>query len=70
MADTWNVGDLFANDEAWRSELEALKVRASGIETLAKDWMGSPKAMADLLERLTEIEKRGRLVSAYRLGPS
>jgi oligoendopeptidase F len=65
VADTWNVGDLFANDEAWRSELEALNALSAGIETLAKDWTASPKAMANLLERLTEIERRGTLVYSY-----
>ena len=65
VADTWNVLDLFASDDAWRTEFEALKVRSSGIEALAKDWTGSPKGMADLLERLTEIEKRGSLVASY-----
>lgn len=65
VADTWNVGDLFASEEAWRGELDALKKLASDIEVLAKDWTASPKGMADLLERLTEIEKRGRRVGAY-----
>jgi oligoendopeptidase F len=65
VADTWNVGDLFATEEAWRNELEAVEKLASGIGSLATDWTASPKAMADLLERLTEIEKRARLVAAF-----
>jgi len=65
VVDTWNMGDLFANDEAWRSELAALKVRAAGVDALAKGWTGSPQAMAELLERLTEIERRGTLIHSY-----
>ena len=62
---TWNIKDLFVDEAAWRSEFEAVKTQASGIEPLTKGWTDSPQAMATLMERLTEIWRRIERVGAY-----
>jgi oligoendopeptidase F len=62
---TWNVDDLFKDEAAWRAEFESVKQRAETVDALAKTWTASPGAMADLLERVTEIQKRARRVGAY-----
>lgn len=62
---TWNVNDLFKDEAAWRAEFDAVKQRAETLDALAKVWTTSPAAMADLLERVTEVQKRARRVGAY-----
>ena len=62
---TWNVDDLFKDEAAWRAEFESVKQRAETVDALAKTWTASSGAMADLLERVTEIQKRARRVGAY-----
>jgi len=62
---TWNIQDLFPNEAAWRAEFDAVKALAGTVEPLAKGWTESPKAMAALLERLSEITLRGGKVGAY-----
>jgi len=62
---TWKVADLYPTEAAWRSELEAVKALAESSKALAKDWTASPKAMADLLERFDQIDRRGTWLHAY-----
>lgn len=62
---TWKVSDLYADEAAWRADFERVKGLVAGIPDLAKGWTASPKAMADLLERVTEVELRGSRLSAY-----
>jgi len=62
---TWRVEDLFASPAAWRAELEAVKVQAAKVETLAKGWTKTPKAMADLLVHASDVEHRVDLLHDY-----
>jgi len=62
---TWKVSDLYKDETAWRTELDAVKLRAAEIPTLAKGWTATPKAMADLLERISEVEKRSTWLFSY-----
>jgi oligoendopeptidase F len=62
---TWKVSDLFRDEAAWRTELEAVRKLVAGVPGLAKGWTATPKAMAVLLERISEVERRGTRLHSY-----
>jgi len=61
----WKASDLFADEAAWRKELEAVKALVPGLDKLAKGWTASPKAMGDFMARLDEIQIRGDRLMQY-----
>jgi len=62
---TWKVEDLFKDEASWRKELEAVKGEVARIPVLSKGWTVSPKAMADLLLAVSDVERRGDLLASY-----
>lgn len=65
VAFTWNVSDIFPDEQAWRKEFESLKASALNLDAASKRWTESPKAMADLLELTTELGRRSHRLSSY-----
>lgn len=61
----FNTADLFPSETAWRTEFEDLKKLAGTIDSMINGWTDSPKAMADLLERMSDIRKHATRVFAY-----
>ncbi|WP_243329270.1 oligoendopeptidase F [Mesoterricola sediminis] len=61
----WKASDLFADEAAWRREFAAVKALVPTLDTLAKGWTASPKAMGDFVARLDEIEVRGTRLMQY-----
>lgn len=58
----WRVSDMYKDDAAWRAEFDAVKARLATLDPLGKAWTTSPKAMADFMDRLDEVNLRlGRL---------
>lgn len=61
----WKASDMFRDETAWRAEFQAVQGQAKALEPLAKAWTASPKAMADFMARLDEVNRRGAVLLQY-----
>ncbi len=61
----WKVTDLFKDEAAWRTELEAVRKVAATVPGLAKDWTSTPARMADLLVTLDGLQLRMERLGSY-----
>lgn len=62
---TWKTDDIYPDQNAWEADVELLKKMTPGIAPAAGKWISSASAMADFLELITEIYKKGERLSAY-----
>lgn len=56
---TWNVNDLFPNEEAWKKEKARIGQLIDKITPMAKDWTASAKNMLAMANLLEDIQKSG-----------
>jgi len=61
----WRIEDLFADEAAWRAELEEVKRLAAGLDALGATWTASSGDLWAFMERLEETQRRGLKVSNY-----
>lgn len=61
----FRVSDIYPSEQAWRTELEAVRKLADEFDGLSRDWTSSPQKMATLLERMDEFQQRGGRLYAY-----
>lgn len=61
----FNIADIFPDENAWRKEFDLVKELATTIDEVAKDWTRSAAAMADLLERVATVNRRGERLFAW-----
>jgi oligoendopeptidase F len=64
---TWQMEDIYANLEAWEKDKARLfeMMDKDKINELAKDWTRSPQKMFQLMNHISEIEKKEEEVYGY-----
>ncbi len=62
---TWNATSLFADDDAWESELNSLLHDLSGIARFTGQLGSGPGHLADALAARDELRRRGWVLQVY-----
>ena len=61
----WRIEDLFADEAAWRAELEEVKRLAGSLDALGAVWTATSGDMRAFMERLEETQRRALRASNY-----
>jgi len=62
---TWQIKDIYPDNRAWENDKKKLLEMIDKIDELAKDWTGSPQKMFQLLNHVSEIEKKEDITYLY-----
>ena len=62
---TWQVTDLYPDLQAWEKDKQGFLEMIDQIDTLSTDWTRSPGQMFQLMNHISEIEKREDRLSSY-----
>jgi oligoendopeptidase F len=62
---TWNLGDIYPTDAAWRAEKEKASAQISEIQQFKGKLGSSPKTLADALEKMSALDKEVSRLYVY-----
>jgi oligoendopeptidase F len=62
---TWKIDDLYANDDSWRADKDAVVALIAKVDDMQKNWTASSANMIALLDLITEINIKAGVLSAY-----
>ena len=65
--DTWDLGSLFPNDDAWEKGLEEFEKQSSGYEKYHGKLAESPEMLAECLEFDSKLNRIGERVAYYAM---
>jgi oligoendopeptidase F len=62
---TWQISDIYPDPGTWEKDKKLLLEMIGQIDSLAKDWTRSPGKMFQLMNHISEIEKKEDRLSSY-----
>ena len=62
---TWKIDDLYANDDAWRADKDAVVALIAKVDDMQKSWTASSANMIAMLDLITEINIKSGVLYGY-----